>query len=361
MKEWEYNMTHTSSSNTRDPFLSYGRRNEVSMTQQKKLTIVFFGTSEFGAIILGSMVRAGYSPVLAVTQPDKPAGRKQLLTSPPVKIIAEKYQIPLFQPVRLDNSAIAELLRQEAGIFFLAAYGKILPKEVLEIPKYGALNVHPSLLPKYRGPSPVQSAILAGEKATGVTILLMDEELDHGPIVAHQEVAIGTFDALELKNRLAEVGAKLLVETIPQWVAGKISPREQDHSQVTFTKRFAKEDGRIDWNKEAEYKERQVRALYPWPGTFTKLKVKSDPFDKTQGHPERSRTDEKLKIIKILRANVIDGDPSKNPGETLLASGGKLAVQTGKGALLIEELQLEGGKPMHSREFLLGHKHVELF
>ncbi|MBI2098436.1 MAG: methionyl-tRNA formyltransferase [Candidatus Wildermuthbacteria bacterium] len=192
-------------------------------------------------------------------------------------------------------------------------YGNILPKEVLAKPKHGALNVHPSLLPKYRGPTPVLFTILNGDSETGVTIIKMDEEVDHGPILAQQKFFIGEkkFTKPELRQILWELGGDLLVETIPKWIGGEIQPQEQDHSKATYTKKLTREDGRIDWNRPAEYIERQVRALTPWPGAFTIWKGKR---------------------IKILNAHI---------------EGGKL---------VIDELQMEGKKPTTLREFLLGHK-----
>jgi methionyl-tRNA formyltransferase len=221
----------------------------------------------------------------------------------------------------------------------LAAYGRIILQEILDIPVHGALNVHPSLLPKYRGPSPVQSAILAGEETTGVTILLMDKEIDHGPILTNDKLQTTNDKSTypELHNQLAELGGDLLVQTIPLWVEGKIKPVPQNHSEATYTKLITKEQGIIDWEKPAEYIERQVRAFYPWPGTYTK-------FEKIS----------KYQILKILKANVLAETQGK-PGETFLHNS-QLAVYAGKDALVIEELQLEGGKPMSSKEFLLGHR-----
>lgn len=310
------------------------------------MNIVFFGTSEFGAIILEKLVEAGMTPVLVVTTPDKPAGRKQLLTPPPVKsciLKHETWNLKLLQPAELDSRFTLHILSFKPDLFVVAAYGKILPKDILDISRHGALNVHPSLLPKYRGPAPVQKAILNGEKTTGVTIMLMDEEMDHGPILTQQEIPISNDQFPSLHNKLANLGAQLLIETIPLWVEGKTKPVAQDHSKATYMKRIKKEDGRIDWKKDAEYIERQVRALYPWPGTFTLFKDEEG----------------KERVLKICRARVLPYSETSNPGKTFV-SDGKLAVETGKDTLLIEELQLEGGKPMSSKEFLLGH-HVVIF
>ena len=216
----------------------------------------------------------------------------------------------------------------EFDILVVAFYGKILPKEMLKIPKYGALNVHPSLLPKYRGPAPIPAAILNGEKETGVTIILMDEQADHGPILAStkfslyerspegREIRNSKLTTPELSKTLWELGGDLLIETIPRWIRGEITLQEQDHSKATYTKKLTREDGRIDWNRPAKYIERQVRAFFPWPGAFTFWKGKR---------------------MKILKSYIND-----------------------QGRLVIDELQLEGKKPTTLREFLLGHRDFAL-
>jgi len=318
--------------------------------------IIFFGTSEFGSVVLGKLVQAGYKPVLVVTTPDKPAGRNLKLISPPVKILAEQYSLPVAQPEKLglakfdlQNLAKPSL---EPDLFVVASYGEILPREVLDIPKKGTLNVHPSLLPQYRGPSPVHTAILNGDRNTGVTIMLLDEKMDHGPILAQQEFPISNETFPLLRDKLAELGADLLMKTIPAWVAGSIKAVVQDDSKATYTKIFAKEDGKIDWNKSAEEVERQIRAFTPWPGTFTSFKVENQKSN-----------------LKILRASVLPQNLAKPsypqiglakfaPGAVFLTPEGKLGIQCGEDALVIEELQLEGKKPMSSKEFLLGHKTI---
>ncbi len=320
----------------------------VKICQDTK--IVFFGTSEFGAIILEKLVQAGMSPVLVVTTPDKPAGRKQALTPPPVKLAALKFNIPVVQPQAISNfkflisNQIPNSNDQnlKPDLFIVASYGKILPKEILGIPKYGTLNVHPSLLPKYRGASPIQTAILNGEDETGVSIIVLDEEMDHGPIAASLNFKIQNpkLTYPELHNELAKIGADLLIKIIPDWITGKIKPVPQDDSKATYTRILQKEDGRIDWSKEAMYIERQIRALYPWPGTFTTCE-----------------TDGKQKMIKILKASVLPQErPIGKPGQAFPPPLPGIAIQTGKDALAVGELQLEGGKPMSSKEFLLGHK-----
>jgi len=201
---------------------------------------------------------------------------------------------------------------KDLDLIVVACYGKILPKEMLTIPKYGALNVHPSLLPKYRGPAPIPAAILNGEEETGVTIILMDEQVDHGPILASTKFEIRNSKPTtpELSKILWELGGDLLVEIIPKWIAGEIIPQEQNHAKATYTKKLTREDGRIDWSRPAEYIERQVRAFTPWPGAFTFWKGKR---------------------VKILAAHIEQGK------------------------LMIDEIQLEGKKPTTFHDFLLGY------
>ncbi|MFH1584800.1 MAG: methionyl-tRNA formyltransferase, partial [Patescibacteria group bacterium] len=232
------------------------------------MTIVFFGTPEFGAVVLGKLVEGGYSPELVVTVPDKPAGRGQLPVSPAVKTAADAYGISVLQTE--DETIIQKRLQElRPDIIALASFGMLLPKELLQVPKYGALNVHPSLLPKYRGPSPVSSAILAGEKTTGVSIMLMDEFLDHGPVLSQRELPISEITTTPgLKVSLAELGGELLCEVIPCWIAGEITPQPQNNEAATFTKRLEKHDGKINWTRPAGYIGRQIRALAPWPGTY---------------------------------------------------------------------------------------------
>jgi len=299
------------------------------------MKFVFFGTRELGAIVLTILLKNGYSPTLVVTGPDRPAGRKQDLLPSPVKIAALKNNLALTQP-----KAPAELLSRqelkEAEFFVLAAYGNILPKELVELPLKGVLNVHPSLLPKYRGPSPERYALLNGDEKTGVTIMLMDEEIDHGPTLAQEEFTIPEdIRHEELHLKLGEIGGELLIKTIPQWLEGKIIPKEQDHTKATFTKKITKEDGKIDWSKEAEYIARQIRAFHPWPGTYTLW----------QG-----------KILKILQGKAQESPGSHVSLGSIIPWHDGFAVACAKGVLAIEQFQVEGKNPVLAKDFLLGHK-----
>ena len=303
-----------------------------------KLKIVFMGTPQFGAIVLEKLSDTPYRPILVITAPDKPKGRKQILTPPPVKIVAQKYKIPTIQPPKIANE-VYRITDINPDLIIVAAYGQILPKTILDIPKYGCLNVHPSLLPRWRGPSPIQYTILAGDKETGVTIMLMDEKMDHGPILAQRELEfpISNFQFPDLRDKLAELGAKLLIKTIPRWINGEITPKPQDESKATYTKILKKEDGKIDWSKSAEEIVREIRAFYPWPGSFCSWDGK------------------KMKVLKGEVLKCTKTCPKGVLGKTFLAPDDKIAVQTGKDFLVITELQLEGKKPTNSKDFLNGH------
>jgi methionyl-tRNA formyltransferase len=304
------------------------------------MNIVFFGTPEFSAIILEELIKHNFKPVLVVTPPDKPVGRNQTLTPPPTKVLAEKYVIPVVQPEDIRNWEL-EIRNLRPELIIVAAYGPpFLTKGILEIPKYGCLNVHPSLLPKYRGASPVPHQILAGEKETGATIIRMSEKIDKGDIIGQEKTEILPTDtAATLTKKLADLGAKLLVKTIQPLVEGKIAPKPQSvESPTSYCRQLKKEDGKIDWQKPADYIERQIRAFDPWPGVYAS-------FGK--------------KTLKILKARVINiTDPQRKAGFVFLTGDKKLAVQAAKKSLGIEMLQLEGKKAMSAEEFLRGHPDI---
>ena len=234
------------------------------------LNFAFFGTSEFSVKILEKLIENGYVPSLIITAPDKPQGRKMIMTPPPVKVFAQTHNLKIDQPERLAVKPPSGCLTAKPfDLFIVASYGKIIPKSILDIPKFGALNVHPSLLPKFRGPSPIQSFILSGEKKTGVTIMLMDEQVDHGPILAKQELEFSKINAKELEEKLAELGGQMLVDTIPKWINGEIKAEKQDHSQATFTKKINKEEGFVDLEKDnPELIYKKFIAFQPWPGIY---------------------------------------------------------------------------------------------
>lgn len=269
------------------------------------MKFVFFGTPEFATIILERLIEFSYKPLAEFRNPKES-----------VSVLIEK----------LKN------LKPDLAI--IAAYGKILPKEILGIPRYGFINVHPSLLPKYRGPSPIYTTILNGDKETGVTIMEVDEKMDHGSILANSKLPISGSDNYEtLSKKLAELGGELLVKTIPDYISGKIKPIEQDHSKATYTKIIKKEDGKIDWSKSAQDIERMTRAYYPWPTAWTLWNGK---------------------VLKILEGQVLTGD-DKKIGEIFFKNN-EPAIKCGKKILIIKKLQLEGGKVLMAKEFLNGHK-----
>jgi methionyl-tRNA formyltransferase len=257
-----------------------------------KPRIVFFGTPEFSVKILEALKDASLMPILIVTGPDKPKGRKMLLSPSPVKRWAQKHQIP----IQHDYAGLKE---QSADLFVIASFGKILPKEILEIPKRGTINVHPSLLPELRGPSPIQSAILENHQETGVTIMLVTARVDAGPIIAQKKLrsfkpASLTFPKLE--EELANLGGKLLVSVIPKWILGKIEPKPQDENRATYTRKITKKDGEIDWTVPPELIERKIRALNPWPGTYA-FNKNGKRIIITKARFNRAK--KKLEIIKV--------------------------------------------------------------
>lgn len=242
------------------------------------IKFVFFGTPALSAEILDFLKSRGLIPAIIVTNPDRPQGRKMHLTPPPVKLWALANSVPVLQPENFkDPEVFGQLSKVNCQLFIVVAYGKIIPKQVLAIPKKGTLNIHYSLLPKYRGASPIESAILNDDRETGVSIMLMDEKMDHGPVVAERGIHDSRFKiqekewpigAKELRERCNKIGAELLAETIPLWVAGKIKAREQDHSQATYTKKFIKEDGLIDFSEDPYKNFLKIRAFESSIGTY---------------------------------------------------------------------------------------------
>ena len=245
---------------------------------------VFFGSPEFAEIILDKLINSGFLPTAVVCNPDKPVGRKKVLTSPPTKILAQKHDIPVIQFAALDignwKLEIEKIKNGGFDFFVVAAYSKIIPKEIIDIPKFGVIGVHPSLLPKYRGATPIQSVILNGEKETGATLFLTDEKVDHGLVIAARNLPIENSDNYEtLLKKLAELSGDLLVEVLPKFINSEIKPQEQSHNEATFTKKFITEDGFVKPEdlEDAQLKgdhiaieiERKIRALNPDPGVWT--------------------------------------------------------------------------------------------
>jgi methionyl-tRNA formyltransferase len=297
--------------------------------------IVFMGTPDFAVPSLHILMDKGYKVVGVITQPDRPVGRKRVLTPPPVKVAAEKMGLPVFQPERLrEPEAVARFLEMEPDLVVTAAYGQLLPEEVLRAPKHGCINVHASLLPKYRGGAPIHHALINGEKETGVTIMYMVKELDAGDILSQQAIPITDEDDVgTLHDRLAKVGADLLVKTLPPLLEGTIQAIPQNPAEVTYAPNIRREDEKIDWNRPARDLFNQVRGLRPWPVAFTLWK----------GKP-----------LKIWRALVLETEAVEPPGTVLRVDEAGVAVAAGENALLIKELQPAGKKRMTADQFARG-------
>ena len=294
------------------------QRDNMAYMDKKDLKIVFLGTPEFGVRPLEALIDAGYQIIGVITAPDKAVGRKMILTPSPVKISAEKNKLPIYQPE--DKTELLEIMKKlRPDLAIVAAFGMIFTKEILGIPKYGFLNIHASLLPRWRGASPIQSAILAGDQKTGITIMLVNEKMDEGPILAMREFPISVptghlpkgDNFPKLQEKLSELGAELLLETIPKWVNGEIKPQEQDRSKATYCKKITKEDGMIDLDNEStEIIERKIRAFTPWPGAYvfidgkrliiTKAEVKNNSLKIKQVKPEGKN---EMDFADYLRGN----------------------------------------------------------
>ncbi|MBI3305264.1 methionyl-tRNA formyltransferase [Candidatus Parcubacteria bacterium] len=319
---------------------------------------LYFGTPEFSRIVLEELLESGFAPVAVVTAPDKPVGRKQVLTESPVAAFAKQNGVEVLKPEKIKPLEFVEKLKSyQPDLMVVAAYGKIIPQAILDVPKHGAINVHPSLLPKWRGASPIPYAILNGDQKTGVTIMLMDAEMDHGAILAQEEVVLkGDEITVALTSRLARIGGRMLTEVIPRWLAGKVTPVEQDHAAATYTKILTKEDGRIDWSKSAAQIERQVRAFDPWPGAWAVwardgeasviklLAASAVPHSEPRGKNLEARRD------SSAAARPQNDGVVAVPG-TVTAAG----VITGDGLLEPVTVQLAGKRPMDWAEFLRGH------
>ena len=305
-----------------------------------KLKMIFMGTPEFAEKILSALISEKYNLVAAYTQPNKKVGRKQILEKSPVKITAEKNNIPVFTPSRLDHEALAEIEKQKPDLILVAAYGKILPKAVLDLPEFGAINVHASLLPKYRGASPIQNAILAGETETGATIMLMDAGIDTGDILSQHAIEIEKNETgLELSEKLAGISATLLLETLSLWLAKKITPQKQAGFGATFCKMINRADGKIDWNDSAKNIYNRWRAFFPWPGVFSVWKRNGKVL--------------RLKLNKINISSESQGRATE-PG-TILKIEEKIAVATSHSFVILETVQLEGKPETKIESFINGY------
>lgn len=301
----------------------------------EKPRILFMGTPDFAVPSLQALVEQAYPIVGVVTQPDRPRGRKQVLTPPPVKSAALSYGIPVFQPEKLrDPASLEEILSLKPDLVVTAAYGQLLPSTLLEAPRWGCINVHASLLPKYRGGAPIHHALINGEKETGVTIMYMVERLDAGDILAQRSIPIEETDHVgSLHDKLSRLGAELLNETIPALLAGEIRPVPQDESLVTYAPNIRREDERIDWSQPARVIFNRVRGLHPWPVAFTMC----------QGKP-----------LKIWWVEATDIRHEEKPGTVLSVGDDGITVAAGEGAVVVKELQPSGKKRMTAAQFVRG-------
>jgi len=302
--------------------------------------IIFMGTAELACASLRRLcLDPSFRVIAVVTQPDRPKGRELKLQVSPVKAAALRENLAVLQPERARSDAfVAELKDLLPDLIIVAAYGQILPPAVLEIPPLGCVNVHTSLLPKYRGAAPIQWAILNDESETGVTIMKMDAGLDTGAVLAQAATPIAPEDdAPSLHDRLARLGADLLVKTIPDYASGKIIPRAQSAAGATYARKITREDGRLDWSRPARGLWNRVRALKPWPGTFTLLP-----------------TTYKSRLLKIWSAE-IERQLAGDPGKILEADQTGFIVGCGQQALRLLELQREGGRRLTAQQFLAGH------
>ena len=302
--------------------------------------ILFMGTPQFAVPALEKLTER-YDVVAVVTQPDAPAGRGKHLASAPVKQYAERRGLPVLQPETLKPAEVVEQLRAyQPDCIVVAAFGQILRRNVLELPQYGCINVHGSLLPRWRGASPVSAAIAAGDEATGITIMRMDVGLDNGPMLSKRAEPIGPEDTTTtLMERLSHIGADLLIDTLPKYFAGEITPETQDETLVTVCRQLKKEEGLINWNRSAVEVERHVRAMTPWPGAFTSIAA----LDGKQLKVLKSRIG--MQMDRMLRP----------PGDLFLQRGKELLVACNGGALELLEVQLEGKKAVAAADFARGH------
>jgi methionyl-tRNA formyltransferase len=304
---------------------------------KKKAGIIFMGTPEFAVPALKALHKNDQDIALVVTQPDRPKGRGRKRTPSPVKETAMNLGYSVIQPSSVRTVEFSNCIEKHTPDFIVVvAFGHIIPKNILNIPEIATINIHASLLPKYRGPAPIQWAIINGEKETGVTTMLMDEGLDTGDILLSSKLEIAPDDTSDtLHNRLADLGADLLIQTLNAFETGDINPISQDHSQVTYAPMLKKNDGRINWGRPANALEAFIRGMTPWPGAFT--------------FHEKKR-------FKIFRAKTIVMDTKASPGSVIKSFPDELWISTGKGVLSIMELQGESGKRLFIKDFLRGYK-----
>ncbi len=314
----------------------FARESGRELSTENPLRAVFMGTPRFAVPALDVLASNPAVDLVGVyTPPDRRRGRGRVMEPSPVKARAQQLEIPVCQPSTLRNpDAVGELSDLKPEIIVVVAYGRLLPAEVLELPRFGCVNLHPSLLPRHRGPSPVPGAILSGDDTTGVTLMLLDEGMDTGPVIAQRSRELRPDDDAEtLTDELFREGALLLNETLPGWVFGNIDARRQDENLATYTSKMERADGLADWDRSAEFLWRQQRAYTPWPGLHSAWEGKE------------------LKLLEV--SPLLDG--RAEPGVVVRTDGDELAVGTGEGLLMIRRLQLEGRRPAYSDDFIRGY------
>lgn len=298
--------------------------------------VIFMGTPDFSVPVLRRILDDGYNVIAVVTQPDRPVGRKRVMTSPPVKTEAVKHGIPVLQPEKIRNKdELEKVIDLKPDLIITAAFGQILPKELLEAPKYGCINVHASLLPELRGGAPIHYAIIEGKKKTGITIMYMEEKLDAGDILTQVEVPISETDTVgSLHDKLSEAGSNLLSETLPRLLRGELTPVKQKDEEATFAYNIKREQERIDWSTGGEQIYNQIRGMNPWPVAYTTLDGQ---------------------VVKLWESEKVPGSQSGEPGAVLKLEENGIIVGTGNDtAIKIVKLQPSGKKPMEAEEFLRG-------
>lgn len=305
----------------------------------RPVRIAFMGTPELSAHFLSALLENGYPVVGVVTQPDRPAGRKLAVEESPVKKVAAENRLPVLAPAKLDAAFLEAFQDWKADLVIVVAYGKILPPEILGVPALGCLNIHASLLPRWRGASPIQNALLSGDTETGVTLMQMNAGMDTGPLIAQKKIPIAPEDTAEvLRKKISEAGRTLLLEALPLWIEGKITPVPQNEDEATLCQLIERNDGRIVWSESAESIYNRYRALFPWPGVFTFWK-KNDA----------------LMRLKFLHITFQKQSPQMKYGlGEVFELGEKIGVKTGEGVVFLETVQLEGKGPLPIKEFLAG-------
>ncbi len=308
------------------------------------MCIIYAGSPDYVVPPLETLVASGHEVCLVITPPDRPSGRGQSVEAPPLKTAAQDMSLDVYQPDSINSPAAVDRLSDEEPDFIVvASFGKILTRELLQVPSEAAINIHPSYLPRYRGPSPVAGAILDGNDTTGITIFQMDEKMDHGPILQQKRTGIKSDETTgELRRRLFEESSSLLLETIQQYKEGTVQPREQDHDQATYTSFLSKQDGRIHWKKTSNEIYQQLRALKPWPGVYSWL--------------EMGRRDELLRVHIDWGTPVKEKDCSEDPGTIRDIEEDGVIVQTGDGGFKVERLKPENKSSMPAGDFVNGYQ-----